>query len=87
MLITCKTNQPIVNNLFSVCPDCAIRSSEVVVSSAIQHVFSDADNTILQKSDEFNSFLESTHLEGDDKTAKQTMMSSSAHANHKIGYV
>ncbi|XP_059173554.1 uncharacterized protein LOC131954068 isoform X2 [Physella acuta] len=67
--------------------DCATRSSEVVVSSAIQHVFSDADSTILQKSDEFNSFLESTHLEGDDKTAKQTMMSSSAHANHKIGCV
>nr|KAI8754354.1 maternal protein tudor-like isoform X2 [Biomphalaria glabrata] len=55
--------------------------NESMVSKAVQQVFCDANDSTM------SSCLESTHVEGDEKTAQQTMMTTGAHAQQKISCI
>ncbi|KAH9523644.1 hypothetical protein Btru_040566, partial [Bulinus truncatus] len=56
----------------------AALSGASMVYKTVQQVFSDANDSTV------NSYLESTHVEGDEKTAQQIMMTTGAHAQQKI---
>jgi hypothetical protein len=60
----------------------AVAGEALPISKCVQQKFSDES---FNKVGELSDCLESTHLEGDERTAKEAMMSQQAYSQLKLG--